>query len=97
MHQLVGEAERRRILRAFIRPDGALRSMPRGGRKRQVVLEELVTVFEPGARYSEREVNAVLRSFHADVAALRRYLVDGELMDRANGQYWRTGGWIDPS
>jgi hypothetical protein len=34
----------------------------------------------------------VLRQFHDDVAALRRYLVDEEFLDREAGEYWRSGG-----
>jgi hypothetical protein len=69
--------------------------MPRAGRKRQIVLEYLVTTFEPGVRYPEAEINAVLRSFWPDVAALRRYLVDAQLLERADGMYWRIGGPVE--
>jgi hypothetical protein len=40
-------------------------------------------------------VNAILRAFWPDVAALRRYLVDATLLDRAEGIYWRIGGPVD--
>ena len=83
------------MVRTFVGPSGRLRSMPRPGRKRQIVLEHVVTVFEPGARYPEVEVNAILRAFHDDVAALRRYLVEAELLERADGIYWRIGGAVD--
>jgi hypothetical protein len=69
--------------------------MPRAGRKRQIVLEYLVTTFEPGVRYPEEDVNAVLGAFWPDVAALRRYLVDAQLLDRAAGVYWRIGGPVN--
>jgi hypothetical protein len=82
------------VLRTFV-VGGQLSSMPRAGRKRRIVLEHLVVTFEPGVRYSEAEVNAVLRSFWPDVAALRRYLVDAQLLDRAAGTYWRIGGPVD--
>lgn len=94
VRELVSADERERVLRTFLVPDGPLRSMPRPGRKRQIVLEQIVTVFEPGRRYAEVEVNATLRAFHPDVAALRRYLVEAELMERAEGRYWRIGGWV---
>ena len=52
--------------------------------------------FEPGRRYTEIEVNAELRAvWPDDVAALRRYLVDAQLLDRAAGEYWRIGGPFD--
>src|SRR3954454_20731745 len=82
------------VLSAFVR-DGRLVSIPAQQSKRRVVLEHLVRVFEPGVRYPEREVNALLAVWHDDYAALRRYLVDGGLLSRDAGLYWRTGGWVD--
>ena len=84
----------RKVLRAFV-VDDRLRSIPRRGRKRRIVLEYLASAFEPGVRYREAQVNAVLRAWHDDVAALRRYLVDEGLLSRAGGEYWRSGGWVD--
>jgi hypothetical protein len=82
------------VLSAFVR-DGRLVSVPAQRTKRLVVLHHLVRVFEPGVRYPEREVNALLAVWHADVAALRRYLVDEGLLTREAGIYWRSGGRVD--
>ena len=82
------------VLSAFVR-QGRLISIPAQQSKRRVVLEHLVRVFEPGVRYPEREVNALLSVWHPDVAALRRYLVDGGLLTREAGVYWRSGGYVD--
>jgi hypothetical protein len=84
------------VLRRYLDGD-RLASMPRAGRKRQIVLEYIVTIFEPGRRYAEAEVDAALRAIHDDVPALRRYLVEAGLLDRAAGEYWRSGGWVDGS
>src|SRR3954467_5245080 len=82
------------VLSAFVR-DGRLVTIPPRRSKRLVVLHHLVRVFEPGVRYPEREVNALLGVWHADVAALRRYLVDEGLLSREAGVYWRSGGRVD--
>jgi ADP-ribose pyrophosphatase YjhB (NUDIX family) len=82
------------VLRAFIR-GGRLTQMPTVAGKRQIVLEHIAAVFEPGVRYPEPAVNTILRAWHADYAMLRRYLVDSGLLDRADGLYWRIGGWVD--
>ena len=79
------------VLRAFLR-DGRLTTIPASHAKRRVVLDHLVRAFEIGVRYPEREVDAVLRAFHPDHAALRRYLVDEGLLSREAGVYWRSGG-----
>lgn len=83
------------MLRAYF-DGGRLTTMPRAGRKRQIALEQIVTRFEPGRRYAEVDVNLELRQvWPSDVAALRRYLVDAELLARADGQYWRIGGPVE--
>ncbi len=73
-----------------------LTSIPSSRGKRLVVLERLAQEFEPGVRYDEAEVNFALQLFHADYAALRRYLVDEGFLTRADGVYWRTGGRYEP-
>jgi hypothetical protein len=85
--------EQAKVLRAFFR-DGRLLQIPTVRSKRLIVLDVLAQEFEPGRRYSETMVNLILGKFHEDVAALRRYLVDEEFMDREAGEYWRTGGSV---
>jgi hypothetical protein len=82
-----------RVLRTFFR-GGRLVSIPMQHSKKRIVLDRLAQEFDIGARYSERQVNAILRRFHDDVAALRRYLVDEEFLDRERGEYWRAGGSV---
>ena len=86
--------ERARVLRAFF-ARGRLTSIPAQHSKRLVVLDRLAQEFEPGHRYTEKQVNTILRRFHDDVAALRRYLVDDDFMEREKGVYWRAGGTYD--
>ena len=74
--------------------DGRLVQLPRKRSKRLVVLDHIVQIFEPGVRYSERDVNTALRAFDDDVATLRRYLVDEGFLDRADRAYWRSGGTV---
>lgn len=85
-------AQRDTILRAFIGADGRLSSIPTKLTKRLVILDHIAQSFEPGIRYSESEVNEVMHQFHADHAALRRYLVENEFLERDAGVYWRAGG-----
>ncbi len=82
------------VLRAFVR-DGRLLGIPTVRHKRLVVLDLLAQEFEPGRRYPERTVNVMLGRWHDDTAALRRYLVDDGFLDRAEGEYWRSGGTVE--
>ncbi|WP_406829612.1 DUF2087 domain-containing protein [Pedococcus sp. KACC 23699] len=88
-------AHRDAVLRAFVREDGSLVSIPTKITKRLVVLDLIAQEFAVGEVYEETDVNARLRPFHADVAALRRYLVEEGFMDRRDGRYWRAGGTVD--
>lgn len=83
------------VLRAFLTDDGRLTRIPAKRSKRLVVLDLLAQEFEPGEAYPEVEVNRRLRSYHQDVAALRRWLVDEEFMAREHSWYWRTGGSVE--
>lgn len=88
-------ANRDAILRAFIGADGRLSSIPTKLTKRLIILDHIAQSFEPGVRYTEAEVNDVMHGFHADHAALRRYLVENEFLERGAGLYWRAGGTTD--
>lgn len=80
---------RERVLRTFIQ-HGRLNRIPAQRKKRDVILRELATQFEPGQRYPEREVNARLAQWHEDVMTLRRELVGLGLLAREGGVYWRV-------
>jgi hypothetical protein len=92
------DRRRQSLLRTFV-PDGRLVRLPARRGRRLVVLEHIAQSFEPGRRFPEREVDAVLRAWctggEVDYVALRRYLVDEGLLGREHGMYWRTGGWVD--
>ena len=82
------------VLRAFFR-NGRLTEIPMKASKRRIVLERIALEFEPGRRYDEREVNAIVGRFFIDHASLRRYLVDEGFLAREHGEYWRAGGRVD--
>ena len=82
----------RKVLKAYLNTDGTLKQIPMETKKLLVILNFIVDVFSFDATYTEKEVNTILRRFHVDTAALRRYLVDHGLMDRESDgtKYWRV-------
>jgi hypothetical protein len=79
-----------KVERSFFR-DGRLVSIPAKASKRDLLLPIVLDRCFPEDRaYEEKEVNQRLALIHRDVAALRRYLVDGRLMTRKGGIYRRT-------
>ena len=82
----------RKVLKNFLNADGSLKQIPPQGNKLLIVLNFIVDAFAYDTNYTEKEVNTILRRFHVDTAALRRYLVDNGLMDREGDgtRYWRV-------
>lgn len=87
-------APARSVLNAFVH-DGRLTAMPVAPGKQRIVLEWLAARIEPGRHYREAEINELLDGHAIDVARLRRALVDAQLLDRADGEYWRCGGSVE--
>lgn len=85
------EAYDHKVIADFSNPDGSLKEIPAQRKKLEIILRHVVQVFEPGARYTEKQVNEMLKKFHADTATLRRELVGYHLMQRlgGGGEYWR--------
>jgi len=81
----------RKVLKSFLNADGSLKQIPPQGNKLLIILSFLVDAFAFDTNYTEKEVNTILRRFHVDTAALRRYLVDNGLMARESDgtRYWR--------
>ena len=86
--QFEGDAYDRKVLTDYLKPDGALKAIPMQQKKLLVVLRHLLKNFQPGVRYSEKQVNEILFRYHEDFASLRRYFVDFKMMAREKGEYW---------
>ena len=86
-----GHEDVRKVLKNFLNADGSLKQIPPQGNKLMIVLNFIVDAFAFDTNYTEKEVNTILRRFHVDTAAMRRYLVDNGLIAReSNGtRYWR--------
>ena len=82
------------VFRAFVK-DGRITAMPAKRIKRLVLLDHVAGLFDIGVHYDEQRVNSILRTVFDDYVALRRYLVDEGFLDRAAGEYWRSGGTVD--
>jgi hypothetical protein len=84
--------EARKVLKNFLNADGSLKQIPPQGNKLLIILNFIVDAFAFDTNYTEKEVNTILRRFHLDTAALRRYLVDNNLMAREGdgSRYWRV-------
>lgn len=88
----------RKVLKAYLNPDGTIKQLPQEGRKMQIILQFIVDAFPVDTNFTEKEVNTILRRFHADTATLRRNLIDYGLMAREGDgtKYWRLAEPVEP-
>lgn len=80
---------RARTLHAFM-PEGRVLEWPTHEKQEVVLLDEIAPAFEPERRYTEREVDAILKGIYPqDHCTLRRRMVDLRYLARDHGVYWK--------
>ena len=67
-----------------------LKTFPAKEKKKIVVLKKISEQFEFKLRYSEKEVNEVIKGIYDDFATIRRYLIEYGFMERTTDckEYW---------
>lgn len=90
-HEVDLSAYERKVLQTFTDASGRITAFPSQQKKYLVLVRYALQAFEPGRRYSEKEVNEKLARFSDDTARLRRSFIDFGFMRReADGSaYWR--------
>lgn len=85
------DAYDRKVLETFIDAEGRIKQFPAQRKKFEVLVRHVLEAFEPGVRYTEKQVNEILGRYNEDTAYLRRSLVDLKLMARepSGSAYWR--------
>jgi len=81
------EKEREAVLRNFFTLDGKLKQIPVRRKKKRFVLERMLEGFRVGRKYSEKEINEHIKTFHPDYATIRREFIINHYMNRENGIY----------
>ena len=84
------DAYDRKVVTTFTTSDGRIKALPAQRKKFEALLRYVIKVFEPGKRYSEKQVNHLLAQYYEDTATLRRELVDYNMLARegGGGEYW---------
>ena len=79
----------------FFAPDGTLISIPVKPAKKIAVLKEIAKKLSPDTKYPEKELNAVIATYHPDTAAIRRHMIEYGILERDGGSvYWVAKGQI---
>ncbi len=81
------EKYKKEVLSHFFRY-GKLTHLPTQRKKREIVLCEIAGRFEPGRRYTEKEVNEIIHAIHDDHCTVRREMIACGRMAREREMYW---------
>lgn len=87
----ITEKEKEKVLNTYFTADHTkLKQFPSKEKRKIVVLQQIITDFEQSKTYTEKEVNAILKTFYDDFATIRRYLIEYGFLDRNRdcSQYW---------
>lgn len=80
----------RKVLSTFMDENGRFIAFPAQAKKYLVLVRHALKAFEPGVKYTEKQVNEILSRFNEDAARLRRSFVEHGFMERegGGGRYW---------
>lgn len=67
-----------------------LKLFPAREKKKIIVLRKIMEQFEKNKKYSEKQINAMLKEIYYDYPTIRRYLIEYGFMDRTKDctEYW---------
>ncbi|WEV51123.1 DUF2087 domain-containing protein [Lactobacillus sp. ESL0731] len=74
----------------YLDENGFITAWPGKAHKRQLILQYLASKFGTNKKYSEPEVNLILRKYIDDYVTRRRDLVEAHLLERTDDgvSYW---------
>ncbi len=81
------------IVNRFLR-DGKFDVLPVQRKKRRYILDHILSQFELGRVYGEKEVNEIIARFHDDYCRVRREFIDERMMSRKEGKYMRNVSYV---
>lgn len=84
--------EQKKILNTYFKNglEGPLDSFPSKEKRKIIVLKHILKRFNSNKKYSEKEINEVLKATFHDFATIRRYFIEYGFMDRSKdgSEYW---------
>ena len=84
------DAYAKKVMAVYV-VNGKLKQVPTQLKKLEVVIRWLAKLFEYDRKYTEKQVNEILKKHNEDFATLRRELVDMHYLDRKDNVYWKIG------
>jgi len=76
--------EREKTIKTYMEENGAIKQFPAREKKKIIVLGEIAKCFQAEKKYTEQEVNRILRRiYEADYPTIRRALIEYGFMERS--------------
>ncbi len=84
------DKERENAIKNYMDENGAIKTYPAKEKNKIIVLSEIVKNFSKGKKYSEKEINRILKRVYDDYATIRRSLIEYGFIERSNdcSTYW---------
>lgn len=84
------DKERENTIKNYMDENGAIKTYPAKEKNKIIVLSEIVKNFSKGKKYSEKEINRILKRVYDDYATIRRALIEYGFIERSNdcSTYW---------
>lgn len=85
----ITEDERKKFTSKYFK-DGKLTEFPTKEKRKIIVLGEIWKKFEPSRKYSEKEVNEIIKEIYFDYVTIRRYFIEYGFLERTLdcSEYW---------
>ncbi|MGL5766110.1 MAG: DUF2087 domain-containing protein, partial [Sarcina sp.] len=86
----ITDKERETTIKNYMDENGAIKTFPSKAKKKIIILGEVVKNFSKGKKYSEKEINRVLKRIYEDFASIRRALIEYGFVERSKdcSEYW---------
>ncbi|ATP40255.1 transcriptional regulator [Solibacillus sp. R5-41] len=84
--------EKKKVLETYYKEglEGAISTFPSKEKRKIILLQQIMTNFEAGKKYLEKELNDILKPIYSDYVTIRRYLIQYGFMERTDdcAFYW---------
>lgn len=86
----ITDKERESIIKNYMDENGVIKIYPAKEKKKIVVLSEVAKNFSREKKYSEKEINRILKRVYEDYVTIRRALIEYGFIDRSKdcSSYW---------
>lgn len=88
----ISAEKKEKVLQTYFKNglDKGIETIPSKEMKKIIILQHILKRFEKRRKYSEKEVNDILKGVHVDYVSLRRYLIEYGFMERTDdcSTYW---------